>query len=299
MHLMHLMHPMHPMHPISLVPFQVPTSLRAALPAMPCRGGTSSAISRAASFRSWRRAPTDSIDLTRALPGGFLDVMALDIDTSNGTLWVASAEADGRAATLHRLQLISGRVLASYGVPDGLAPARLRDVAVTASGAVLLLDAAKGRVLVLRSRTAAIEVLTILQPGTPTSLTVGSRDGVAYVAQREGLARIDLGTRVVVPLLGPRGTPLAGIEGLRRHGTSLLGVQTIADGVRRLVRLSLDATGRRVTALKVIDVPLPPGGAPIFTAVCGDTLAFLAGEAGGTTGSRSTVWTVRRIRLIR
>ena len=234
-----------------------------------------------------------SIDLTRA---GFLDVMALDINTTNGTLWVASAEADGRAATLHRVQLISGRALASYGVPEGLTPARPVDVAIAASGAVLLLDAAKGRVLVLRSAMAPIEVLTILQPGTPTSISVGSRDGVAFVAQRDGLARIDLRTRAVVPLLGPGGTRLAGIERLRRYGTSLVGVQTIADGARRLVHLSLDAQGRLITALKVIDVPLPPGDAPIFTAVCGNTLALLVGEGGGD-GARATVWTVRRIRL--
>jgi hypothetical protein len=232
-----------------------------------------------------------SIDLTRA---GFLDVMALDINTTNGTLWVASAEADGRAATLHRVQLISGRALASYDVPEGLTPARPVDVAIAASGAVLLLDGAKGRVLVFRSDLAPIEVLTILQPGTPTSISVGSRDGIAFVAQREGLARIDLRTRAVVPLLGPGGTPLAGIERLRRYGTSLVGVQTIADGARRLVHLSLDPQGRLITALHVIDVPLPPGEAPIFTAVCGNTLALLLGEGDG---GRATVWTVRRIRL--
>ena len=89
------------------------------------------------------------------------------------------------------------------------------------------------------------------------------------------------------------------LEALRRYGTSLVGVQTIAGGVRRMVRLLLDGSGRRVTALKVIDVPLPAGGAPIFTAVCGDTLAYLAGEAGGTTGARATVWTVREVRLRR
>ena len=232
-----------------------------------------------------------SSDLTRA---GFLDVMALDINTANGTLWVASAEADGRAATLHRVQLISGRALASYGVPEGLTPARPVDVAIAASGAVLLLDAAQGRVLVLRSAMAPIEVLAILQPGSATSISVGSRDGVAFVAQREGLARIDLRTRAVVPLLGPGGTRVAGIEGLRSYGMSLVGVQTMADGARRVVHLSLGAQGRLITALKVIDVPLPQGDAPIFTAVCGDTLALLVGDGDG---ARTTVWAVRRIRL--
>jgi hypothetical protein len=237
-----------------------------------------------------------SIDLTRAESAGFLDVMALDIDTTNGTLWVASAEADGSAAALHRLQLISGRTLSSVSVPEALAPVRPVDVSVTPSGSVLLLDAAKSRLLVLRPGAAAVELLALLPVVAPTSLTVGGRDGVAYVSHRDGIARIDLRTRVVSPLPGLDGTALAGIERLRRHATGLVGVQAMPDGSRRLVRLSLDAAGRAVTGLAVINAPAPSGATPVFAAVCGDTLAFLAGEAGGTPGG-VTAWTIRRVRL--
>lgn len=238
-----------------------------------------------------------SIDLTRAVSAGFLDVMALDIDTANGTLWVASAEADGRAATLHRLQLVSGRALDSVGVPEGLAPVRPVDMSVTASGLVLLLDAVKSRMLAFRPGAPAIELLALLPVVAPTSLTVGSRDGVAYVSHRDGIARLDVRTRVVSPLPAPNGTGLGGIERLRRYATGLVGVQAMSDGSRRLVRLSLDAAGGMVTGLAVIDVPLPPGPAPVLTAVCGDTLAFLVGETVATA-DRATAWTIRRIRLV-
>ncbi len=205
---------------------------------------------------------TSSIDLTRAASAGFLDVMALDVDTTNGNLWVVSAEADGRVARLHKLQLVSGRALTSYDVPADLAPVRPIDLTVTASGTVLILDAARRRVLELRPGAAALDVAAELRDETPASLVAANRDGVAYVAHHDGLSRIDLRTRVVSPLAGPKGTPLGGIERLRRHATGLLGVQTLPDGSRRMVRLALDATGRVVTGLVPIAVPLPSGTAP-------------------------------------
>lgn len=241
----------------------------------------------------------ESVDLTRAVSAGFRDVMALDIDTTNGNLWVASAEPDGRTATLHKLQLISGRALASYDVPDGLGPVRPVDLTVTASGTVLILDAAGGRVLALRPGATAIEVLATLKDEAPVSLVASSRNDAAYVAHRDGLSSIDLRTRTVSPLTGSKGTALEGIERLRRHATGLVGVQARPDGSRRLVRVALNAAGRSVTRLHVIDVPLPAGAAPIFAAVCGNTLAFLVGESDGSADQPSTAWTVRRTQLTR
>lgn len=232
-------------------------------------------------------------DLTRAAVAGFRDVMALDIDTTNGSLWVATAESDGRGATLHRVQLISGRPLASFTVPESLVPAQPADVAMAASGAVLVLDTAQRRVLVLRPATTELTVLATLGDVVPLSLTLGRRDTVAYVSHREGLLAIDLRTRAVSPVTAPKAIALAGFDRLRRHGTGFVGLQISADGVRRLARLTLDASGRAVTRRRVIDVTLPVGAAPLPMAVCGDTLGFMLGEAVG----EDTRWTIRRVRL--
>jgi hypothetical protein len=240
-----------------------------------------------------------SIDLTRADVAGFLDVMALDIDTTNGNLWVASAAADGSGATLHRLQLISGRALASYGMPDGAVTVQPVDVAVTASRGVLVLDAAQRRVLVLRPGAAALTILADLKDAAPASLVVGGQGGVVFVAHRDGLLSVDLRSGKILPLTGPKGVALGGIERLRRDGAALIAVQALPDGARRLVRLTLNASGGAVTRLRVIDVPLPAGDAPIFTAVCGGTLGFLVGESAGASEAMDTAWTIRRIRLDR
>ena len=232
-------------------------------------------------------------DLTRADVAEFLDVTALDIDTTNGSLWVATAEGDGRGATLHRVQLISGRPLASFPVPESLVPAQPADVALAGSGAVLVLDTAQRRVLVLRPAATQLTVLASLGDVVPLSLTLGRRDNVAYVSHRDGLLAIDLRTRAVSPVTAPKTIALAGFDRLRRHGTGFVGLQTTADGIRRLARLTLDANGRAVTRLRVIDVTLPVGAESLPMAVCGDTLGFMQGEAAG----EDTTWTIRRVRL--
>ena len=238
-----------------------------------------------------------SSDLTRAEVAGFLDVTAIDIDTTNGNLWVASAEADGRGATLHKVQLISGRPLASFVVPETLGTAVLPDVVMAASG-VLLLDASQHRVLILRTGASSPTVLADLGDVVPLSLATSRQGGLAYVTHPEGLLAIDLKTRAVAPVTASKAVALGGIERVRRHGAGFVGVQALPDGSRRLVRLTLDATGRTVTRLRVLEVPLPAGTAPIPLAVCGDTLGFMVGDPSSSQPS-STVWTIRRIQLTR
>ncbi len=238
-----------------------------------------------------------AIDLTRADVAGFRDVTAIDIDTTNGNLWVASAETDGRGATLHKLQLISGRPLASFAVPEALGPAVLPDVAMAAVG-VLLLDASQHRVLILRTGASSPSVLAELGDVVPLSLASSRQNPAAYVTHREGVLAIDLRTRAVAPVTAAKAVALGGIERLRRHGAGFVGVQALPDGSRRLVRLTLDARGRTVTRLRVMDVPLPAAPGPIPLAVCGDTLGFLVGGSS-TSQPASTVWTIRRIQLTR
>jgi hypothetical protein len=237
-----------------------------------------------------------AIDLTRADVAGFLDVTALDIDTTNGNLWVASAEADGRGATLHRVQLISGRPIASFAVPETLAPVMPLDVAVASAG-VLLLDSLQHRLLILRPGSTAVAVLAELGEVVPLSLTASRQDSVAYVTHRDGLLAIDLKTRSVAAVTASKTVVLGGIERLRRHGGGFVGVQALPDGTRRVVRLTLDARGRTVTRLRLLDVSLPVGPEPIPLAVCGNTLGYLVGEPASATAAPNTTWTIRRIQL--
>jgi len=237
-----------------------------------------------------------SIDLTRADVAGFLDVAALDIDTTNGNLWVASADVDGRGAALHRVQLISGRPIAGYPAPEALAPVQPVDVVMTPSG-VLVLDAAQRRVLVLRAGADSLTVLASLGDIAPLSLAAGRQASVAYVTHRDGVVAIDLKTRALAPVTAPKAVALGGIERLRRHGARFVAVQVLPDGSRRLVRIALDASGKRVSRLRVIEVVVSAGAASIPMTVCGDAVALLVGDATGQVDPASIAWFIRRVRL--
>ena len=152
---------------------------------------------------------TEAVDLVREQSAGFHDVRAVEIDAKRGDLWVASADAAGGAATLHKLQLISGRPLHVYPV-SGSDEVRLANLGVAADGTIVTLDDA-GRVYRLKPGADTVARVASLEGGAATSLALAGRS-VAYVAHAGGLARVDLGSGAIVALTAPPDVPLTGLE---------------------------------------------------------------------------------------
>jgi len=222
-----------------------------------------------------------TIDMVGARSAGFHRVMAIEIDARRGDLWVVSAVADGGAAALHKLQLVSGRPLAIFAAPVELEPLELRDVAVTAAGAALVLDSLGGRVLVLEPGRKTLELLMRIEADDPASLTPAGDERMAYVAHRSGIVRLDLKTRTTRDVVAAAGIDLGGFDRLRWHRNGLVGAQTDQDGSRRIVRLELDRTGRSVTAATVIDTSLPADTGPTFATISGDDLYYMTTTPDG------------------
>jgi hypothetical protein len=221
-----------------------------------------------------------TVDFVRADSAGFHDISAIEIDTRRGDLWVTSASPSDGAATLHKLQLVSGRPLKSFqlGVDaERVAPV---DLAVTPAGAVLVLDAAGRTVLVLRAGAPALERVMQIDAQEPASLAVGGDDGVAYVAHRDGVLRIDLRTRTATEVRAPRSVSLGRLERIRWHRQALIGIRAEADGLRHIVRLDLNPGGRAVTRATTLEGTVPPEG-PAFATVSGDELVYLVDGSGG------------------
>lgn len=205
-------------------------------------------------------------NLASAQSAGFGSIAALEIDTRQGNLWVVStdtASAKGSAAqaadqslhtTLHKLQLISGRVLQSFVLPERLGAARFADVAVTPDSTVLALDDSGQRIIRLRARSTDLEVAATLKD-RPLTIAPAS-DARAYVATAEGIVVVDLATRAVTPLKAASGVNLAHVSRLRWHKGSLVGIQQ-NDGAYQAVRFTLDASGRRATRQQILDASLP------------------------------------------
>jgi hypothetical protein len=243
-----------------------------------------------------------AVDLVRAESAGFFNVRALDIDTRRGDLWVVSASENGSAAALHRLQLVSGRPLAAVPLVGELLPLWPVDLTVTDGGAVLVLDRG-GRLLRLRPGSTTPEALMPLNLEGATSVTA-SGENVVFVAARDGVSRVDLASKTITALGSPKDISLAGFERLRRYRGGLVGLQTDADGSRRVVRLELTANGRRVRRAAPYDTRFDAAAGPIALAVSGDEVSLITGgpDPSGSVAVPSAAGTpaelsVHRLRL--
>lgn len=223
-----------------------------------------------------------TMDLVRADSAGFLEISAVEIDAKRGDLWVASAAAAGGAGTLHRLQLISGRPLKAFHVGADLGPVKLVDLAVGPAGAVLVLDSLTPQLLVLRSGGTALERIVRIDVQEPVSVAAGGDDGIAFVAHRDGISRIDLRSRTASRVAAPKGVSIGHLERIRRRGTSLIAVQVEDDGSRRITRLEMNARGNAITQATRIEVSAPAGQS--FVTISGDELVYL--RAGSSDADR-------------
>jgi hypothetical protein len=224
-----------------------------------------------------------TVDLVRADSAEFLDISAVEIDAKRGDLWVASAAAEG-AGTLHRLQLISGRPLRAFHVADDLQPVKLADLAVNPAGGVLLLDSMAPQLLILRPGGTELERALRIEVPEPVSVTAGAEDGIAFVAHRDGVSRIDLRSRSVSPVALPKGVAFGRLERIRRHANGLIAVQIDNDGSRRIIRLELNPRGTAITRATALEASAP-GAGPTFVTVSGDELVYLVGGGSESSGS--------------
>jgi hypothetical protein len=221
------------------------------------------------------------LDLVRADSAGFKDISAIEIDDRRGDLWVTSAADENGAGTLHRLQLVSGRPLRSFRIPPDRTPVDLADVAITRAGTVLVLDAASGTILQLRPGAAAIERVMHVDVTGPVSLAAGGEEGIAYLAHRDGVSRLDLRARSASAVSAPKNTSLAGLEQIRWHRTSLIGMSSEA-GSTRIARFELNAGERSVKRATTIEASAPLVAHAAVT-ISGDDLLYLSPVVAGAT----------------
>jgi len=226
------------------------------------------------------------VDLVKADSAGFRDITAFEIDTRRGDLWVVSAGRPGgtdheSVTALHKLQLISGRPLATLQPGDDFGDTRFADVAVATSGDVFVLDAAGGRIFRLAPRATTLRMACRLRLDHPVSLALtGDRAATAYVAHAAGLARVDLATGRSTRVAASKSLRLDGLERIRYDGGHIVGTQRGEDGIRHVVSIRIAAgAAPRALAVERLDSVDAVAGATL-TALSGDDVYFLTREAG-------------------
>src|SRR5690606_5427824 len=148
----------------------------------------------------------------------------------------------GARATVHRLQLIAGRPRARIGAPADSGAVRFTDLGVAAAGAVLVADAEGGRLYRIDPRGPTLTLVMTLGMASPAAVAVAGSDDVAYVAHADGVSRVDLAQRRVVPVTGWADTGTA-IDGVWWHEGALVVMRVRREGERRLERWQLDRRG--------------------------------------------------------
>jgi hypothetical protein len=223
--------------------------------------------------RSMRLASLAGVD------AGFDEVSAFEIDSVEGDLWVVSSSSQSRSATLHKLQLISGRALSSIPLETEEGPGRFTDVAVTPQS-ILVLDGEGRRIYRVAKKGRALEMVARLSAPECSSLAPAS-DGSLYAAYDRGILRIDLTTRATTVVEPPAQASLQGLRWIRWHRGSLIAIQGDSGGPFRLLRIRLDDAGRRVKTIDVLDGAVPLSG-PTSATLSGGTVYYLtAGPSGG------------------
>ena len=196
-------------------------------------------------------------DLIGAASGGFGTLTAIAIDSHRGDLWAASTNGNG-TASVHKLQLVSGRVLFTIPLPDATGAARLTDMMMTDAGTLLLLDADGARLLTLRTGAKGFGRAVRIEVASPASIAPAG--ALTYVAHQGGLARVDGQTGRVAPVQAAAGVDLTGLQRIRWTPGGLVAIRTDAEGAGRLVRIRLAGRGVRATSVEPLDPSMAAEG---------------------------------------
>ena len=186
------------------------------------------------------------------------------------------AEADAPPGSIvHKLQLISGRLLYTVPLPAKAGPARFADVALTASGTVVTLDSLGSRIFQLGSEAKSFGAATALKVSEPTSIAPAG-ETVVYVAHASGVLRMDLASGGQLAVQAVNDVDLRGLHWIRWYEGALIGIQAGSDGSLAAVRIRLDRRGRRVLSREVLGA-----AASSAATVIGGGLYYVGSQADG------------------
>lgn len=211
----------------------------------------------------------------------------LAADPERGVLYAVSAERPTRTGpkgtSLLKIDLATGAVL-DRATPE--APLhRFGDVAVGPDGSAYVVDVRAGRIFVWRPGQALETLAIVPADASPQGMAV-SPDGrwLVVADYRSGLHRIDLAaaaggpltftTETYLPMTPPDEGELRGIDGLSRHGDTLLALQN-GTQTHRVLRVTMSPDWSAITRREAMHEGAPLDD-PTTGFVEGDSLIFVS-----------------------
>ena len=235
------------------------------------------------------------------------------VDGARERLWIVTAglrhmaayrPSDSASSELVEVGLADGVVHRRWTLGDGTGTPG--EIALTPTGDVLVSDGTRG--VLYRLDSGAVAPRTVRSPllRSPQGIAVSSDGRVAWVADwSRGILRWNLETDTITAVPLHDGQILRGVDGLRRAGERLIGVQNGTDRAR-IVAIALSPAGDRIADIQTLDRAPAYEGEPTVCAIHGDRYVFVAssswpffketGERRAGTGSLPPV-VVRELRL--
>jgi sugar lactone lactonase YvrE len=213
-------------------------------------------------------------------------VLGVRADARRGVLWVttshvANARDDGATgeAALLRVRMADGTVERRWTLPASERGRVLGDVAIGPRGDVWVTDSQDPALYRLRPGADTLERLTSPLFHSPQGMAPSPDGRVVYVADySHGLLRVDVATGAVTRLDDAPGSTAIGCDGIAWYRGAIVAVQ---NGVApaRVMRFTLDATGRRIVRAEVLDQQPEVADEPTIGAVIGDRFVYVANSA--------------------
>ena len=234
-----------------------------------------------------RRAADGTVsDFVKEGADGLWSVLALAVDDRRRILWACSValpqmtgwtkDDEGRSAVF-AYDLATGRHLKTVEAPPGAKPHVFNDLVLDDAGNVIVADSRDSAIYRLRSGGDSFE--TVVAPGTfrsPQGMAFSADGTRLYVGDwARGLFVLDVASGRVDDVPAPESAFIFGVDGLVRHGDSLIVTQNLARPAR-VSRLRLDGTGRRVTRVDILEMNNPHFNEPTLGVLAGDSYYYVA-----------------------
>jgi sugar lactone lactonase YvrE len=228
-------------------------------------------------------------DFTRPTDN-LMSVVGLAVDEKERSLWLTTAafpqmegfrkKEDAGRSLLVEYDLDHGTV--RRRLPPPLASAMLSDLALGPRGDVFVADPSTGRIYVLRHGRLQLSVLVDEGPiGSAQGLAPAPDGRFLFVADyAQGVVRVDTASGATLLLPAPADAAVTGIDGLVWTPGGLIGVQ---NGLQphRVVRLALDRSRSRITAVETLERHHPEFDEPTLATVVDGDVYYVANSQYG------------------
>jgi hypothetical protein len=246
-----------------------------------------------------------SSDFTATGQDGMFGALGLKVDASRRLLWVVSnanesmtgfsKALDGQSA-VNAYDLGTNKLVTKIVTGSADDTSLLNDLVVLDDGSVLITDTDRGTIL--RVRLGSEDIEPWLPRNTfvfPNGIALAEGEPFVYVADFNGISRVDLRSRTVVPLDTPDGETLAGIDGLVWYRRALVGIQN-GVGQPRVVRMSLDDDRSAVTKIDILEAGNPLFDEPTTGAIANGAFYFFANPQLRAFDEQHLIWPRERLK---